>query len=143
MIVREIKEYSPAEEEEYMSSNQLAYFRKMLVDWRCELVTATAGFALNLKETTMRKPDPVDQSTTNSGMALDVQTRNRQQNLIRQIDYALSRIDEGEYGYCEITGEPIGLRRLLARPIATMCIDVQENYERLSGRHVKYMSYHV
>lgn len=138
MILREIEEYRPTEEEEYMNSNQLSFFRKQLVDWRCELVASNAGYVLSLKETTMRKPDPVDQSASNSEMALDVQTRNRQQNLIKQIDYALNRINDGEYGYCEITGEPIGLRRLLARPIATMCVDVQEHYERISKRHVQY-----
>ena len=138
MILHGREEYLPTEEEEYMNSKQLSFFRKRLVDWRCELVASNAGFVLSLKETTMRKPDPVDQSASNSEMALDVQTRNRQHNLIKQIDYALSRINDSEYGYCEITGEPIGLRRLLARPIATMCVDVQEHHERISRTHVRY-----
>lgn len=134
----EIKKYRPTEEEQYMNDNQLAYFRQQLVDWRCELVASTASFVLTLRETAIRKADPVDQSSTNTEMALDVQTRNRQRLLIKQIDYALSRMEEGEYGYCEMTGEPIGLKRLLARPIATLCIDAQERFEQLSKGHDLY-----
>jgi DnaK suppressor protein len=138
MNVMVLEEYCPTETEEYMNQVQLDYFRQRLIVWRCELVTATQNFAQTLKESTLRKPDPVDQSSTITDMTLDFQTRYRHQKLIKEIDYALAKIDDGEYGYCEISGEEIGLRRLLARPIATMCIEVQERYERISTRTVRY-----
>jgi len=130
MIVRNIEEYRPTEDEEYMNHNQLVYFKMHLLQWRTELVASSRTFVQTLKELDTRKPDPIDQSSANSEMALDFQTRSHQHRLVKQIDYALSRIAEGEYGYCEITGEEIGLRRLLARPVATMCVEVQERYER-------------
>ncbi|WP_136809667.1 TraR/DksA family transcriptional regulator [Desulfosediminicola flagellatus] len=131
-------DYFPDEKEEYMSERQLNYFKQQLNNWRSELEIARDSFTKALKETPMRKPDPVDQSASNSDMARDLETRNRQQHLIRQIDFALGLIEEGEYGYCEISGEEIGLKRLMARPIATRCIEVQERLERMSagpGKH--------
>ena len=131
-------EYLPDENEEYMSEKQRNYFRHQLKNWRHELELARDSFTKALKETPMRKPDPVDQSASNSDMARDLETRNRQQHLIRQIDFALGRIEEGDYGYCEISGEEIGLKRLMARPIATRCIEVQERLERMAagpGKH--------
>ena len=105
--------------------------------WRSELIASSRNFIQTLKEVDIRKPDPIDQSTANTEMTVDFQTRNHQNRLLRQIDYSLSRIAEGEYGYCEITGEEIGLRRLLARPVATMCVEVQERYERLPDRSMQ------
>lgn len=128
------KEYSPSEEEEYMNESQLTYFRMRLISWREELMNSSKSFIQSLQECDIRKPDPIDQSAASIGMTLDYHTRVHQNKLIEQIDYALHRIAEGEYGYCEVTGEEIGLRRLLARPVATMCIEVQERYERLSRR---------
>lgn len=131
IILRTIEEYRPTAEEEYMNNKQLEYFRVHLMMWRAELIASSRNFIQTLKEGDTRKPDPIDQSSANSEMALDFQTRNHQNRLLKQIDYSLNRIAEGEYGYCEITGEEIGLKRLLARPVATMCVEVQERYERL------------
>jgi DnaK suppressor protein len=138
MSVLVLEEYCPTETEEYMNQLQQEYFRKRLNVWRCELVSATRNFVQTLKESTLRKPDPLDQSTIITDMAIDFQTRYRQQQLIKEIDYALAKIEDGEYGYCEISGEEIGLKRLLARPIATMCIEVQERYERMATNNVRY-----
>ncbi|SHO52509.1 TraR/DksA C4-type zinc finger protein [Desulfopila aestuarii] len=137
MILRTIEQYRPTEDEEYMNSNQLEYFRVHLMMWRSELIASSRNFIQTLKEVDIRKPDPIDQSSANTEMTVDFQTRNHQNRLLRQIDYSLSRIAEGEYGYCEITGEEIGLRRLLARPVATMCVEVQERYERLPHRSMQ------
>ena len=137
MILQTIEQYRPTEDEEYMNSNQLEYFRVHLMMWRSELIASSRNFIQTLKEVDTRKPDPIDQSSANTEMTLDFQTRNHQHRLLRQIDYSLSRIAEGEYGYCEITGEEIGLRRLLARPVATMCVEVQERYERLPHRSMQ------
>jgi len=134
MILRTMEEYRPTEDEEYMNYKQLEYFRAHLMIWRSELIASSRTFIQTLKELDTRKPDPIDQSTANTEMTLDFQTRNHQNRLLKQIDYSLSRIAEGEYGFCEITGEEIGLRRLLARPVATMCVEVQERYERLPIR---------
>jgi DnaK suppressor protein len=130
--------YHPSEDEEYMNSNQLAYFRELLNGWRLELEHSARMAIASLQDTTSPLPDPVDQATANAGLTLDHHARQRQLQLIREIDYALMRIEDGEYGYCEITGEAIGIRRLLARPAATMCVEVQERRERMmrfSGSH--------
>jgi DnaK suppressor protein len=139
MSVLVLEEYCPTETEEYMNQLQLDFFKKKLTEWRNELDVAAQSFVQTLKESTLRKPDPVEQSATITDMALDFQTRCRQQQLIKEIDYALEKMKEGEYGYCEISGEEIGLKRLLARPIATMCIEVQERHERMSIRTVRYV----
>lgn len=128
----DIDAYCPTEEEEYMSEMQLQYFKSQLHIWRSELIMATDSFVRALKETSLRKPDLVDQSSTQADMALDFKAGSRQRRLIQEIDYALERIEDGEYGYCEISGEEIGLKRLMARPIATKCIEVQERLERMA-----------
>lgn len=138
MAVQKIREYRPREDEEYMNERQLQFFKSQLVSWRSELLASIANFSKNLKEANIRNPDPVDQSSTNTDMSLDLQTRLRQQKLIHDIDYALERIAEGEYGYCEVSGEEIGLKRLLARPVATMSVDVQEMFERKEGVHQRF-----
>ncbi len=132
MALEQIQEYCPCEDEEYMSKRQVEYFKNKLIEWRCEVEVAASGFLTVLKETSMRKPDQIEASSTHMDISLDFQARSRRQQLLEQIDYALARIEEGEYGYCEITGEEIGLKRLLARPVATMCVDAQERYERMS-----------
>lgn len=123
--------YYPSDDEEYMNSNQLTYFRDLLKRRRLELEKSARSAIAGLKDGGSPLPDPVDQGTANAGFALENHARQRQTQLIREIDYALMRIEEGEYGYCEITGEAIGIRRLLARPAATMCIEVQERHERM------------
>jgi len=124
--------YRPTEDEQYMNMNQRDYFHQVLAAWRSALMETDQVLTRGLKETETRKPDPLDQSTAASGIELDLQTRLRQQQLISQIDHALARIDEGNYGYCEMTGEEIGIKRLLAMPFATLCIKAQEQYERLA-----------
>lgn len=123
-----------------MNERQLEFFKTRLLTWRMELVASIATFSQNFKETSIRKPDPVDQSSSHADMSLDLQTRLRQQKLIRDIDYALVRIADGEYGYCEVSGEEIGLKRLLARPVATMSVDVQERYERKKGGPQRFIA---
>jgi DnaK suppressor protein len=132
------KEYCPTEDEVYMNDRQVEFFREKLLSRRLDLVESAKGFVETLKESTVRKPDPVDQSSANAEMSLDFQNRYRQQNVIREIDYALGRMADGEYGYCEITGEEIGLKSLLARHMATMCVEIQEQHERMSHRPGKY-----
>ena len=134
MNLYEMEEYRPNEEEEYMNDNQLHYFRMRLLKWRQELTESSRAFIQSLQESDIRKPDPLDQSAASVGMVIDFQTKNHQNRLIEQIDYAMHRIEHGEYGYCEVTGEEIGVRRLLARPVATMCVEVQERFERFSKR---------
>ena len=137
MTIRD-SEYVPTEDEEYMNDRQIRFFQKRLGDWREQMVEASQTFFANLRETTLRKPDEVEASATQSGMALDLQARFRQHRIMEQIDYALSRIEDGEYGYCEMTGEEIGIKRLLARPTATLCVEVQEQHERLTGSILRY-----
>ena len=123
----------PSEDEEYMSENQLNYFRERLCSWRNEVIQSTRSFLGTLRETALRSADEVESSANQADMTLDFQSRQRQERLLEQIDYALMRIEEGEYGYCEETGEEIGLGRLLARPVATLSVEAQERRERLAG----------
>lgn len=137
MVLTMMRGYFPSEDEEYMSKRQVEFFRERLMAWRLEVQHAANSFLETLKETSMRSPDDIDASVTQVDFSLDVHARVRGQRLLAQIDHALLRMEEGEYGYCEITGEEIGLRRLLARPVATMCVEAQEQLERLacdSGR---------
>lgn len=138
MCALNIQEYVPGEDEPYMNENQLLFFRKRLKNWREELISSSKVFLESLKEMSLRKPDDVEASATQADMVLDFQARQRQRHLIEQIDYALSRIEDGEYGYCEMTGEEIGLKRLMARPVATLCVEVQERHERVSGLATRY-----
>lgn len=138
MNVFDIREYVPDQSEEYMNDKQLLYFRNRLNTWQAELIESSRSRLNSLKETSLRKPDDVEASAAQVDMALDFQARDRQQRLIEQIAYALSRIEDGEYGYCEITGEEIGLKRLLASPTATLCVEVQEHRERLAAGTVRF-----
>jgi len=131
MIRTGVGDYHPTEDEEYMNHNQLEYFRNYLLSWRSEVLATSLNFVQGLKDMEIRCSDLRDLSRANAGMAIDLQTRDHQKRLLEQLDYALNRIAEGEYGYCEITDEEIGLKRLMARPVATMCVEVQERYERL------------
>lgn len=123
------KNYSPKDKEDYMSDNQLEYFRLKLLDWKQELLKESSETLNHLQAENWNEPDPSDQATIVEQTGLELRTRDRYRKLIGKIDSALMRIDEGEYGYCEITGEPIGLKRLEARPIATMTIAAQEQHE--------------
>ena len=122
--------YSPSEDEEYMSPPQLEYFRRKLVAWREQLVSESEQTIRSLQAEDWREPDTNDRATLEEEAALELRTRDRYRKLIGKIDEALGRIEDGSYGFCEKTGEPIGLRRLEARPIATMTLEAQEKHEQ-------------
>ncbi len=123
------KGYKPTQKEEYMSAKQLEYFRHKLLSWRDELVEESRETISNLQEEVRDVGDEAERATRETENSLELRTRDRYRKLIKKIDQALMRVDEGEYGYCEETGEEIGLARLEARPIATLCLDAQERWE--------------
>ncbi|MCJ2188901.1 RNA polymerase-binding protein DksA [Novosphingobium beihaiensis] len=122
--------YIPAADEPYMSEAQQDYFRKLLHAWKRSILDAAAGTLQQLQDGPIREPDLNDRASSETDWGIELRTRDRQRKLIAKIDSALRRIEEGEYGYCEVTGEPIGLGRLEARPIATMTVEAQEAHER-------------
>ncbi len=129
--------YIPNRSEEYMSDKQLAFFHKKLLDWRTELQKESAETVEHLKEETLDEPDLSDRATAENDISLELRNRNRLRKLINQIDSALERIETGSYGYCEQTGEEIGVGRLIVRPIARMCIEAQEEHEKFEKLHNK------
>ena len=122
--------YIPSDDEEYMSEEQREYFRKLLNGWKRLILRASAGTLQQLQDGPLREPDLNDRASSETDWGIELRTRDRQRKLIAKIDSALRRIEEGEYGFCEVTGEPIGLGRLVARPIATMTVEAQEAHER-------------
>ena len=123
-------EYRPNETESFMNPTQLEYFRKKLINWKEDILREAHDTLVTLKNESLREPDVTDRASSETDWSLELRTRDRQRKLIAKIDAALRRIDEGEYGYCEVTGEPISLARLEARPIATMTVEAQERHER-------------
>src|SRR5881392_4271139 len=123
--------YRPSEQEEFMNPRQLEYFRQKLLQWRAELLADSTGTLQHLKEESLLKPDLTDRASLETERLIELRTRARERKLISKIDAALHRIDAGTYGYCEETDEPIGIRRLEARPIATLSIEAQERHERM------------
>ena len=132
--------YRPSEDEEYMCCNHRQYFKEKLFAWRRELAAKSASFFEDLKEYATRTADILDQSAQQTEIFADFSTRERQGRLLQEIELALDRIKAGEYGYCEITGEDIGLKRLEARPVATRCIEAQEQFERLASARTRMVS---
>ena len=128
-------DYRPAEDEPFMNDTQLAYFRRKLLDWKSELMSDSKETIETLQDNTRAIPDISDRASEETDRALELRTRDRQRKLVSKIDAALRRIEEGEYGYCEETGDPISLRRLDARPIATMSLEAQERHERREKVH--------
>ena len=122
--------YRPKMDEEFMNPLQLIYFRKKLLAWKDEILKESEGTLEALKAEPMREPDVTDRAASETDWGIELRTRDRQRKLISKIDAALRRIENGEYGWCEMSGEPISLARLEARPIATMTIDGQERHER-------------
>jgi DnaK suppressor protein len=122
--------YVPSEEEEYMNERQRDYFRKLLNAWKRLILEASAGTLQQLQDGPIREPDLNDRASSETEWGIELRTRDRQRKLIAKIEAALRRIEEGDYGYCEVSGEPIGLGRLVARPIATMTVEAQEAHER-------------
>ncbi len=123
-------DYYPSEDEEFMNPRQREYFRRKLLAWRDEILRESQETLQHLQEDTVAEPDLADRASAESERALELRTRDRQRKLIGKIDAALRRIEDGNYGYCEETGDPISLRRLDARPIATLSIEAQERHER-------------
>jgi DnaK suppressor protein len=122
--------YRPSANEEFMNPDQLAYFRQKLLAWKDEILRESQGTMASLKSGPIREADVTDRASSETDWAIELRTRDRQRKLISKIDSALRRIDTGEYGFCEVTGEPISLARLEARPIATMTVEAQERHER-------------
>lgn len=127
--------YTPSADEEYMSPMQLEYFRQKLLKWRAELLQESENTISHLKEENWQEPDINDRATLETDAALELRTRDRYRKLVNKIDAAMTRIADGTYGYCDETGEEIGLSRLEARPIATLTIEAQEKHERLEKQH--------
>lgn len=122
--------YRPSADEPFMNQLQLAYFRAKLLDWKDAILREAKGTLAQLQTDSLREPDITDRASSETDWSIELRTRDRQRKLISKIDAALRRIEDGEYGYCEVTGEPISLARLEARPIATMTVEAQERHER-------------
>jgi DnaK suppressor protein len=122
--------YLPSDSEPFMNEHQLEYFRAKLLNWKDAILREAQGTLVSLQSESLREPDVTDRASSETDWSLELRTRDRQRKLIAKIEAALRRIDDGEYGYCEVTGEPISLGRLEARPIATMTIEAQERHER-------------
>lgn len=122
--------YWPSADEPFMNPRQQAYFKAKLLAWKDSILREAAGTLTQLQVDTLREADLTDRASSETDWSIELRTRDRQRKLISKIDAALRRIDEGEYGYCEVTGEPISLARLEARPIATMTVEAQERHER-------------
>ncbi|MEQ8179446.1 MAG: RNA polymerase-binding protein DksA [Amphiplicatus sp.] len=135
MSVSEIEEYRPTEDEPFMNDRQKEYFRRKLLEWKQDILRESKYTLEQLQEDNHNLPDLTDRASSETEKALELRTRDRQRKLIAKIDSALRRIETGEYGYCEETGEPIGLRRLEARPIATLSLEAQERHERSEKVH--------
>ena len=123
-------DYTPSDDEEYMNEQQLNYFRVLLLEWKKSILSASEFTLQSLQDGPIREPDLNDRASSETDWGIELRTRDRQRKLIAKIDAALRRIDEGEYGWCEVTGEPIGINRLIARPIATMTVEAQQAHER-------------
>ena len=128
-------DYRPAEDEPFMNERQLEYFRRKLLEWKADILEDSRDTIEGMQEGTRNIPDIADRASEETDRALELRTRDRQRKLVAKIDSALRRIDEGEYGYCEETGEPISLKRLDARPIATLSLEAQERHERREKVH--------
>lgn len=128
-------DYRPAENEPFMNDRQLEYFRRKLIVWKQELMSQSAETIEGLQESGRNVPDIADRASEETDRALELRTRDRQRKLVSKIDAALRRIENGEFGYCEVSGEPISLKRLDARPIAVMTLEAQEKHERREKVH--------
>ncbi|MCL4188535.1 MAG: RNA polymerase-binding protein DksA [Rhodobacteraceae bacterium] len=129
------EDYRPAEDEPFMNERQLEYFRRKLLAWKAEILSESRETIEGLQDAARNIPDLTDRASEETDRALELRTRDRQRKLVAKIDSALRRIENGEYGYCEETGEPISLKRLDARPIATLSLEAQERHERRERVH--------
>jgi len=135
MLAKNKPVYVPSDDEPFMGKKQKEYFQKKLQNWKDEILRESRSTITNLQEENKQQADVADRASSETDRSLELRTRDRQRKLISKIDAALKRIIEGSYGYCEETGEPIGLRRLDARPIATLSIEAQEAHERREKVH--------
>ena len=122
--------YKPSEDEEFMNPHQLDYFREKLVTWKNEILSESKETLVNLQKESQNHPDVADRASSETDRSIELRARDRQRKLIAKIDSALARMDDGSYGYCEETGDPIGVGRLDARPIATLSLEAQERHEK-------------
>ncbi|MBI3703696.1 MAG: RNA polymerase-binding protein DksA [Rhizobiales bacterium] len=129
-MLAKTKSYRPSDKEPFMNERQRDYFRAKLLAWREDILKEAKETLLHLQEENQNHPDLADRASSETDRAIELRARDRQRKLIAKIDEALARIDDGTYGYCEETGEPISLRRLEARPIATLSVEAQERHER-------------
>jgi DnaK suppressor protein len=127
--------YRPSDDEPFMNERQLEYFRRKLMQWKDDILRESRETLSHLQSETENHPDLADRASSETDRALELRTRDRQRKLISKIDEALRRIEDGSYGWCEETGEPIGLARLDARPIATLSLEAQERHERRERVH--------
>jgi DnaK suppressor protein len=134
-VIAKDAEYRPSEDEEFMNERQLAYFKQKLLNWKEEILRESRETLSHLQSETENHPDIADRASSETDRSLELRTRDRQRKLISKIDEAIRRIEDGSYGYCEETGEPIGVARLEARPIATLSLEAQERHERRERVH--------
>ena len=134
-MLAEKPEYRPSEGEEFMNERQLEYFKQKLLNWKEDILRESRETLVHLQSETENHPDLADRATSETDRALELRTRDRQRKLISKIDEAIRRIEDKSYGYCEDTGEPIGVARLEARPIATLSLEAQESHERRERVH--------
>ena len=135
MMVTLPPDYMPSDDEEFMNPKQIEFFRRRLLRWRGDLLREADGTLASLSEGGIMEADITDRASVETDRALELRTRDRARKLISKIDQALLRVESGNYGFCEDTGEPINLRRLAARPIATLSIEAQERHERMERVH--------
>ena len=129
-MLAKVKPYQPSDKEPFMNERQKEYFRAKLLAWREDILKEAKETLLHLQEENVNHPDLADRASSETDRSIELRSRDRQRKLISKIDDAIARIDDGTYGYCEETGEPISLRRLEARPIATLSVEAQERHER-------------
>jgi DnaK suppressor protein len=129
-MLAKVKPYRPSDKEPFMNERQREYFRAKLLAWREDILKEAKETLLHLQEENVNHPDLADRASSETDRSIELRSRDRQRKLIAKIDEAIARIDDGTYGYCEETGEPISLRRLEARPIATLSVEAQERHER-------------
>jgi len=134
-VLVEKSDYRPSEDEPFMNERQLEYFKQKLLAWKEEILRESRETVTHLQKETENHADLADRASSETDRALELRTRDRQRKLISKIDQALRRVEDGSYGYCEETGEPIGLARLEARPTATMSVEAQERHERRERVH--------
>ena len=135
VVAKDQEDYRPSVSEPFMNERQVEYFRRKLLDWKSDILRQSKDTIGAMKDATLHAPDPADRASSETDHALELRTRDRQRKLISKIDAALRRIDEGEYGYCAETGDPISLERLEARPTATLSLEAQERHERREKVH--------